>query len=267
VGDNIIGDATGCGFAPGTGDQVGVSAGALHLGPLDSNGGPTQTMALLSGSVAIGHGDTGSCTASPINNLDQRGFSRNATSRNACDVGAYDTNALTIAKGWNLIGVPLQSAGTSTASGLLSSLNGQVGTTAISALATYANGRFRLYVPSYTAGQNLSASQGIFVLSSKAGSWTPPGTAYASGQMVSLQRGWNLAASPSPYGGLNGDGIKSEIGASGAGGCGLQEIATYSGGAYHVYTPSGGPTGAGFHVPVTAGMWIECANAYQWNPS
>lgn len=78
--------------------------------------------------------------------------------------------------------VPLQSSSTSTADGLLSSLNGQLESSAVSAPATYTNRRFRVYVSPYTASQSLSPSQGVFVLSSKARTWTPPGTAYTSGQ-------------------------------------------------------------------------------------
>jgi Fibronectin type III domain/MBG domain (YGX type) len=89
-GYNILGDATGCTISPTTGDQFGVSAGQLNLGSLANNGGPTQTMALGLGSIAMGHGDAGTCTAAPVSDLDQRGDPRNAASRGACDVGAFD---------------------------------------------------------------------------------------------------------------------------------------------------------------------------------
>jgi len=63
------------------------------LGPLQNNGGPTQTIALLAGSNAIdgtivGVGCRDSQSA-PIA-VDQRGFARGADS--ACDVGAYEYN-------------------------------------------------------------------------------------------------------------------------------------------------------------------------------
>jgi hypothetical protein len=60
------------------------------LGPLQDNGGPTPTMALLPGSPAIDAGDT---AAAPW--LDQRGIARPVGS--AADIGAfeyYDTNSL-----------------------------------------------------------------------------------------------------------------------------------------------------------------------------
>jgi hypothetical protein len=57
-GHNLIGDGTGGGGFVAT-DLVGTAANPIDpkLGPLQNNGGPTQTMALLPGSPAIGAGD------------------------------------------------------------------------------------------------------------------------------------------------------------------------------------------------------------------
>jgi hypothetical protein len=65
------------------------SCGANHhgdpkLGPLDLNGGPTATMALLEGSPAIDAGASASCPA-----LDQRLAQRVGT----CDLGAFEYGA------------------------------------------------------------------------------------------------------------------------------------------------------------------------------
>jgi hypothetical protein len=54
------------------------------LGPLQDNGGPTFTMALGAGSVAIGAGNSTVSNAAPINGLDQRGINRTTS-----DIGAY----------------------------------------------------------------------------------------------------------------------------------------------------------------------------------
>lgn len=53
------------------------------LGPLTDNGGPTQTMALLTGSSAIGAGDNATCEA-----VDQRGMTRPQGA--FCDIGAFE---------------------------------------------------------------------------------------------------------------------------------------------------------------------------------
>lgn len=74
-----------CGFAS-TGDLINTDP---MLGMLQDNGGVTFTHALLTGSMAIDHGDNAGCP-----NADQRGFSRpgdgdgNGTA--VCDIGSYE---------------------------------------------------------------------------------------------------------------------------------------------------------------------------------
>src|SRR6185369_10737031 len=69
-GFNLIGSATGP-LIPGPADQSGLTGAALKLGPLQDNGGPTFTQALLCGSPAI---DAGNNSGAPA--TDQRGFAR-----------------------------------------------------------------------------------------------------------------------------------------------------------------------------------------------
>ena len=57
------------------------------LGPLQINGGPTLTMALLNGSIAIAAGNATISNATPISGLDQRGAARPSTTPS---IGAYD---------------------------------------------------------------------------------------------------------------------------------------------------------------------------------
>ena len=64
------------------------TSGQINLGSLASNGGATQTFALLSGSAAINAGDDSVCNAAPVSNLDQRGTARPLGIH--CDVGAYE---------------------------------------------------------------------------------------------------------------------------------------------------------------------------------
>lgn len=94
-GYNVVGTTSGATIVATTGDQFGVTAAQLKLDPLGNNGGPTQTMALESGSVAIDHGINSSSLTT-----DQRsvGFARtfddplvtNATGGDGTDVGAFE---------------------------------------------------------------------------------------------------------------------------------------------------------------------------------
>jgi hypothetical protein len=87
-GYNLSGDGT-CDF-DGTGDLNNTDP---LLGPLQNNGGPTQTMALLSGSPAIDSGNPSGCTDGQGHLLktDQRGAPRPDTEDTAgCDRGAYE---------------------------------------------------------------------------------------------------------------------------------------------------------------------------------
>src|SRR5262249_6761488 len=66
------------------------------LGPLQNNGGPTQTMALPSGSPAIDAGNPAGCTDEAGNLLktDQRGKPRpDHEDTRGCDIGAYESQS------------------------------------------------------------------------------------------------------------------------------------------------------------------------------
>ena len=73
------------------GSTNNITSGDPMLGPLTGNGGPTQTHALLTGSLAINTGDNATCAASPVNNVDQRGVSR--PQQTTCDIGAYELSS------------------------------------------------------------------------------------------------------------------------------------------------------------------------------
>jgi hypothetical protein len=95
-GYNLVGIGDGCsGLTNGqNGDQVGSSAGPLNalLGPLQNNGGPTPTMALLPGSPAI---DVVPASHCPLR-TDQRGLPRpdEATDNGVCDSGAVESQGV-----------------------------------------------------------------------------------------------------------------------------------------------------------------------------
>jgi hypothetical protein len=82
---NLIGDGSGMTIVKNRGGNlVGTSSAPINpeLGPLQYNGGPTQTMALLADSPAIGNGD-----ASVEPATDQRGVLRRG---HPADIGAYE---------------------------------------------------------------------------------------------------------------------------------------------------------------------------------
>ena len=83
-GSNLAGSTSGL-IIPGPGDQFNITAAALKLGPLQNNGGPTLTHALLCGSPAINAGDNTDAPAT-----DQRGFARIVGG--VIDIGAYEGN-------------------------------------------------------------------------------------------------------------------------------------------------------------------------------
>jgi hypothetical protein len=106
-GFNFIGNNSGATITPAqSSDQIGTAASSKDplLGPLQANGGPTLTHALLAGSSAIDKGNTAidPITGSPITN-DQRGVTRpqddpnvaNAAGGNGSDIGAFEAQAPT----------------------------------------------------------------------------------------------------------------------------------------------------------------------------
>jgi CSLREA domain-containing protein len=93
-GNNLMGSLDRC-----TVNGGGVTLADPKLGPLQNNGGPTETHALLSGSPAIDGGNPSGCR----NNLgtllttDQRGFHRPVDGNDnhvaVCDIGAFEFGA------------------------------------------------------------------------------------------------------------------------------------------------------------------------------
>jgi hypothetical protein len=102
---NLIGTGGSGGLVNGTnGNQVGVAKPGLGL--LASNGGPTQTIALLTGGPGIGQGNS-TIPGIVVPNTDQRGVVRPA---NSIDIGAYQT-AMANPIGRVSIRVPASSSG------------------------------------------------------------------------------------------------------------------------------------------------------------
>jgi hypothetical protein len=106
-GYNLIGTNKGAVITPAQPtDQIGTATSPIDpvLGPLQDNGGPTFTHALLSGSRAIDKGHSSGWTT------DQRGFPRpvdnpaiaNATGGDGSDIGAFEKQEALIARSSNL---------------------------------------------------------------------------------------------------------------------------------------------------------------------
>ncbi|AMK77668.1 MULTISPECIES: choice-of-anchor Q domain-containing protein [Methylomonas] len=70
------------------GNITGADANAIVASTLASNGGPTQTLALILGSAAIDAADNALCATVPVSSLDQRGVARPQGSQ--CDIGAFE---------------------------------------------------------------------------------------------------------------------------------------------------------------------------------
>ena len=88
LGNNLIGNSTGgSGFAAS--DLLNFNP---QLGPLQNNGGPTQTLALLPGSPAINSGDTADAPA-----YDQRGPGFPRIVNGSIDIGAFQVQATNVA--------------------------------------------------------------------------------------------------------------------------------------------------------------------------
>ena len=84
-GHNLFGSLAGCTISP-LADKVTTDP---KLGPLTGNGGPTETIALLSGSPAINAIAAAACKA-PI---DQRGVKRPQPQGGRCDIGSFEKKA------------------------------------------------------------------------------------------------------------------------------------------------------------------------------
>jgi hypothetical protein len=83
AGRNLVASVLGCAFASLGTDKTGLAA---KIGPLRSNGGPTQTVALLAGSPALNAIPKGECPFF----RDQRGVRRPQPKNGRCDIGAYE---------------------------------------------------------------------------------------------------------------------------------------------------------------------------------
>lgn len=93
---NNIGDTDGTCFAAAPGSLTAMDP-MLDPAGLQDNGGLTQTIGLLSGSLAIDRADNTVCGVPPLSNarplnIDQRGFVRPVDA--SCDIGAFEVGGM-----------------------------------------------------------------------------------------------------------------------------------------------------------------------------
>ena len=95
LGHNLDSDGTSGLVNGANGDLVGTLASPIDakLAPLQDNGGPTLTMALLPGSPALGAAACSDADGAPLT-VDQRGFPRPQIT--GCDIGAFENQAPTL---------------------------------------------------------------------------------------------------------------------------------------------------------------------------
>ena len=100
--NNLIGNGTGITNLPlDSSNLVGTASNPINpmLGPLQNNGGPTKTMALLPGSPAINAGNNAeaidwSSSAQVVMTTDQRGPGYSRITGGTVDIGAYEFTPL-----------------------------------------------------------------------------------------------------------------------------------------------------------------------------
>jgi predicted outer membrane repeat protein len=139
-----------------SGDQFGADP---LLGPLQANGGPTQTQALAPRSPAIDHGDNSGCPAT-----DQRGVLRPQGA--ACDIGAYESARPSVATS------PATGIGAATVT-----LNGQASNPDVVGGAVYFQYGSTASYGSQTSSQALGAGAGSTGFAASL-SGLSPGTTY-----------------------------------------------------------------------------------------
>jgi CSLREA domain-containing protein len=93
-GHNVIGTTAGTTVTAQTGDQFNVSVSSLNFGALQNNGGPTPTIGLGFGSIAIDAGDdcvtSSTACSNPLLTTDQRGTGFPRLVGTHVDIGAVE---------------------------------------------------------------------------------------------------------------------------------------------------------------------------------
>jgi hypothetical protein len=152
---SLIGQTAGAMITDDGGNIFNSNPG-LDPNGLQSNGGPTQTVALEDGSPAIDTGDNAACSALPptgLGKVDQRGIARFRHGDNICDIGAFEFITLLVRPTFKWFGFEL--VGQQTSSQQVSVTNNQATSVTLSRGIGGTNpGAFRIV--SSTCGASLA---------------------------------------------------------------------------------------------------------------
>jgi|GEM_PF-1200204 len=218
--------------------------GSPQLGPLQNNGGPTETMALGTGSAAIRLGDPTVCAAPPVNGLDQRGYPRPTS---VCDIGAYEATPPSAADSptafYRVVPTPIAPPG--------SLAPGQ--TAAVTVDVETAAGAPAAYAPVYLSltGAGSAAADGV-ALSSTPQLFTADG----NGQVQITY----AAGTPGPTGGQD---VLTAAGVAGSGLAPVSDVYSYNPGLARISPPTGPVgtsvtlTGSGFGTVTGAVYFVQ----------
>lgn len=149
LGYNMIGQYSGSEINLVASDLVLVTDPVL--GPLQDNGGPTLTHAVLSGSPAIDAGNPAGCTdvaGDPLS-TDQRGLTRHVGV--ACDIGAFESGASVLESPSNLIA-------DGDGAGLIAAINTANSNGVPDTIELANNGTYTLTVPTVHSGSTDSSN-------------------------------------------------------------------------------------------------------------
>lgn len=165
---------------------------------------------------------------------------------------------ISLSAGWNLLGLPTTNY--TSAAALATEIQSQNPGLTVSLISVYANGRYLIYVPGFSSDLSLHQGEGIMVLTSRPGVWTPQGSPPATSVSLALVHGWNLISVPYP-GSMTAATVISQLNAAGLN---PQEIAAWSGGSWQTYLANG--TGTNGTISCEQGFMALVSSSGTWTP-
>jgi hypothetical protein len=249
--------------------QAGVTGVAFYFGSPESGGAFSNTFTTVqatyqgnntwSAQVASGSGTLHAVAYDGSGNYTDCP----ATNSGSCGAGgAPPLPSVNLTQGWNALGVPTTAyTDTSTLSSDIQSQNSSGGLT-VNAVATFADGRYSIFVPGFSSPVSLAQASGVEVLTSTSGAWMPSGTPASSSIQVPLHTGWNFVSVPFPVT-ITASHLCSQISATTGLSCNAAAI--YTPGGVTAFTPGSGATN--FTVNRSIGVMVDVTGMGNWTPS